>query len=88
MAAAGAARLASRLGLRPACGGGDGEICLWDLATAGVLRRCEGHEGPVMTLAFSSDDRTLVSKGNDMAVLVWDLSGMRDASRKQPEEKR
>jgi WD40 repeat protein len=70
-----------------ASGGGDGQVWLWDVATATALRRYPGHEGRVTTLAFSSDDRTLVSGSDDTTALVWDLTGPWDLSTK-PEVKR
>ena len=50
----------------------------WDLARASIVLRCVGHEGPVRALAFSSDDRTLVSGGDDTTALVWDIGNATD----------
>jgi WD40 repeat protein len=54
-------------------------------ATASAVLRCEGHGNRVTSLSFSSDDRTLVSGSDDRTALVWDLTGVRDTSKKPVE---
>jgi WD40 repeat protein len=38
-----------------------------------VLRRFDGHTGPVQSLLFSGDGERLISAGNDARIFVWDL---------------
>jgi WD40 repeat protein len=48
-------------------------IRLYDVATGKVVRRFEGFEGVVLSLACSRDNRYLASGGADHCVRLWDL---------------
>ena len=52
----------------------DGRIVLWDLAARHVMLTLQAP-GPVVSLAFSSDGRSLASGGldTDSTIVVWDL---------------
>lgn len=51
----------------------DGRIVRWDLRT-GAKREVSGrHDGGVMNLALSADERRLISTSDDRTVAVWDL---------------
>jgi hypothetical protein len=62
-----------------AVGRPDGCICVHDLATGKERYRLEGHRGAPTGLAFSPDCRFLLSTGNDLTALIWDLSGLNAA---------
>jgi WD40 repeat protein len=64
-------------GGRLAVGSNDHSVVVWDLSSASVVDRLDGHAGPVLALAFSPDGGTLYSGGADNRVLVWDLTGRR-----------
>jgi periodic tryptophan protein 2 len=49
------------------------DIHIWSVQTGQLLDRLAGHEGPVMSLAFSPDGSTLVSGSWDRTVRVWNI---------------
>ena len=49
-----------------------GAIQLWEVTTGDRISVLEGHTQKVETLAFASDDKTLVSTGADGTILLWD----------------
>ena len=65
-------------GRRLAVGGGDGLITIWDLAVRQILVALEGHETPVLDVAFLGDGDTLVSVGDDQ-VRVWRAASYAEA---------
>lgn len=54
-------------------GGTDGRVKLWDLRTRGMLCRMSGHSRPIRAVACSSDDKQLVSAGDDHSIFMWNL---------------
>ena len=53
-----------------ATGSRDGSIYLWDTATGGLLELLTGHEGEVLSVAFSADG-CLASGSGDRTVKIW-----------------
>jgi len=49
------------------------EILVWDLSRGRELRRFKGFDAQVTLLAFSPDDRKLLSGLDDSSLLVWDV---------------
>ncbi|KAL3660058.1 hypothetical protein V7S43_014980 [Phytophthora oleae] len=56
-----------------ATGGNDRLVKLWDFSTNQLIMDGVGHSGSVRGLAFSPDDRQLISVGEDGCVFVWNL---------------
>lgn len=64
--------VAHRLGVF-ATGGNDCIVKLWDVASGELLMDGVGHSGGVRGLAFSPDDRQLVSAGDDGSIFIWNV---------------
>jgi WD40 repeat protein len=61
-----------------------GRIFVWDVQRGEMLGSFTGHDGDITGLAFSADDRTLISSSQDSTLLVWDIAAM---AAKQPSSK-
>lgn len=56
-----------------ATGGNDRLVKLWDYHTGELIMDGIGHSGNVRGLAFSPDDRQLVSVGEDGSIFIWNV---------------
>ncbi|KAG8937761.1 hypothetical protein FRC03_007874 [Tulasnella sp. 419] len=50
----------------------DNTVCIWDAVTGSLIRKLEGHNGPVWSVAFSHDSTMIVSGSDDQTVCIWD----------------
>ncbi len=57
---------------------------MWDVETGVLVERLEGHRDSVYSIAFTPDDKGLVSGSLDRTLKFWDVSklSMSDAKRK------
>ncbi|RID49979.1 hypothetical protein BRARA_H00738 [Brassica rapa] len=53
----------------------DGELCLWDLAAGVSTRRFVGHTKDVLSVAFSLDNRQIISASRDRTIKLWNTWG-------------
>ncbi|KAL6153521.1 chromatin binding protein [Exserohilum turcicum] len=55
-----------------------GRLLIFDIETNGVARKLRGHTRQVQSLSWSTNDRYLLSAGQDWKCVLWDL---KDGSR-------
>ncbi len=60
----------------------DGNVTLWDAATAIPKETLRGHSDSVWQPVFSPDGRTLYTASADQTAIAWDLSGERRFGRR------
>ena len=56
-------------------GSWDGTLRLWDLNTGNTTRRFIGHTKDVLSVAFSVDNRQIVSASRDKTIKLWNTLG-------------
>jgi len=61
------------LGARFASADADGNIRIIDISTGETVWSIHGHAGKVLSLAFSSDGRYLISASQDCRIKLWDI---------------
>jgi WD40 repeat protein len=55
-------------------GGEEGEVIqIWDLEKLEKVNELNEHTGPILDLAISEDDKTLISSAEDFSIKKWDL---------------
>ena len=59
----------------------DDGIVLWDVLLREKRCKLTGHAGHILSLAFSSDGKTLASGAMDKTVRVWNLATLKDEKR-------
>jgi WD40 repeat protein len=62
----------------------DGTVRCWDPATGAFLGCLHSPRGYINCITFSPDGRTLVTGGDDTAVLLWDMGRLWEAWRPRP----
>ncbi|MEB3830403.1 WD40 repeat domain-containing protein, partial [Phormidium sp. CCY1219] len=56
---------------------GDRTARVWDLS-GNELARLEGHSGPVLSVSFSPDGKTLATASVDCTARVWRVEGLEE----------
>ena len=59
---------------RTLAGGAGRQVLLWDCETREIVKTFSGHEGLVISLAFSPGGERLASGSEDQTVRVWDVA--------------
>ena len=63
--------ISSHDGVLLATGGTAGKVRIWDYATRQQLSSALSHSARINSIAFSPDDKQVVSVGDDGSVVVW-----------------
>lgn len=71
----------ARKGNRLAVGTRTGQISIWDAEKAEELTKLEGHQGEVVSVAFSPDDQLLGSASGDKTARIWNVESGRERIR-------
>jgi WD40 repeat protein len=53
------------------CSSWDGTLRLWELSSGETKKQFIGHERDVLSVAFSADNRQIVSGSRDKTLRVW-----------------
>merc|ERR1740130_2404809 len=56
-------------------GSWDGSLRLWEIASGRTTRRFVGHSKDVLSVAFSVDNRQIVSGSRDKTIKLWNTLG-------------
>ena len=56
-----------------ASGSGDRHVKLWNIKTGEVIKNLRGHTSQINSLAFSSDDRSIISAEEQQGLFWWNL---------------
>jgi hypothetical protein len=64
----------------------EGEIKTWNLKTGEPIATWRGHTKLITALAFLPDGKTLVSAGEDRAVILWDVEAGQEARKLKGQE--
>lgn len=54
-----------------ATGGTAGVLRVWDYHSTKLISALEGHSGSILAIAFSPDDRQIVSVAADGSIILW-----------------
>ncbi|KRX10889.1 WD40-repeat-containing domain [Pseudocohnilembus persalinus] len=54
-------------------GGTEEVVKVWDIQSGQIVGKGQGHSGPINSVAFSYDDRQIVSGGRDGNIFLWNV---------------
>ena len=57
-----------------ASGSGDRKIKLWDINKGILVKDIQGHPSQINSIAFTVDDRTIISADEQQGLFWWDLA--------------
>ncbi|WRH67680.1 MAG: trypsin-like peptidase domain-containing protein [Planktothrix sp. GU0601_MAG3] len=55
-------------------GNSNGNLSVWNMTTSGLTRTLSAHQGAINGISLSSDNKYLVTAGEDGVIKVWDLA--------------
>lgn len=54
-------------------GGALGVLRIYDFSSGKFITECKAHSGPIACVAYSSDDKQIISTGTDGLVAIWNV---------------
>lgn len=51
---------------------------MWDYHTSNLISELSGHSGSILDIAFSPDDRQIVSVAEDGSIILWCIFSSQD----------
>ena len=60
--------------VRPVSGSLDGTVILWEVSSGRKLHTLLGQDRGIVSLAFSSDGRQLITVSGDFTTRIWDFA--------------
>jgi WD40 repeat protein len=68
---------ADEMMIASAADGDDYKIRIWNVTTFAQISSLEGHSAPVTRFVFSSDNKRLISVGDDESIKIWHVESGR-----------
>lgn len=56
-----------------AVGGALGVVRIYEFSSGQFIHECKAHSSAILSVAFSPDDRQLISTGKDGLIAIWNL---------------
>jgi WD40 repeat protein len=56
-----------------ATGGTSGILRVWDYYSSKPISTSIGHSGCILSIAFSPDDRQIISVAEDGSIIIWSI---------------
>jgi len=56
-----------------AVGGALGVLRIYDFSSGSFIHECRAHSGPISIVAFSPDDKQIISGGRDGLIAIWNI---------------
>jgi len=55
----------------------DGTAKIWSIETFSEIATLSGHEGSVLSVAFSPNGKCVATSGSDKTIKIWDIQNLK-----------